>query len=47
MNQQPQPPQYFGERREVYIGRDMLVYDRRGARTSFLAREVLVTFDVQ
>ena len=26
---------------------DMLVYDKRGARTSCLAREVLVTFDVQ
>ena len=47
MNQQLQPPQYFGERREVYIGMDMLVYDKRGDRTSCLAREVLVTFDVQ
>ena len=26
---------------------DMLVYDKRGDRTSCLAREVLVTFDVQ
>ena len=31
----------------MYIGMDTLVYDKRGDRTSCLAREVLVTFDVQ
>jgi len=30
----------------VYIGMDMLVYDKRGDRTSCLAPDVFVTFDV-
>lgn len=31
----------------MYIGMDMLVCDKRGDRTSCLAREVLVSFDMQ
>ena len=37
---------YFESQRTVYIGMDMLVYDKRGDRTSCLAPNVFVTFDV-
>ena len=37
---------YFETQRKVYIGMDMLVYDKRGDRTSCLAPDVFVTFDV-
>ena len=37
---------YFERQRTVYIGMDMLVYDKRGDRTSCLAPDVFVTFDV-
>ena len=38
---------YLGEWPGVYIGMDMLVYDKQGDRTSRLAPDVFVTFDVE
>ena len=37
---------YFERQRKVYIGMDMLVYDKRGDTTSCLAPDVFVTFGV-